>query len=71
MYCNWSPTPPADQILGPSFRSAFLYFATFVLLAAPVFAKAHFHYGDGFSADVDDPYNMVLKVVEAASEDEE
>lgn len=36
---------------------------------APAFAKAHVHYGDGFSVDLDESYDVVWKVVEAASED--
>jgi len=70
MFCNWSPIRRADQRQGPWFGKAASCAAIFLILAAPAaIAKTHVHYGDGFSADVDDPYDMVWKVVQAATED--
>src|SRR5581483_490019 len=68
MFCNWSLTRTPDGTQALSIRSTLLWLA---ILSTPshTWAKAHVHYGDGFSADVDDPYSMVVKVVEATTED--
>jgi len=70
MFCTWFPSRTSEQARGFFSHGAAVWFAILLIFSpSVVFAKAHIHYGDGFSADVDDPYAMVLKVVEAASED--
>jgi len=48
-----------------------LAFASVLLLLSPVMARPHphLHYGDGFSIDLDEPYDRVLQVIKAVTED--
>jgi hypothetical protein len=69
MFCNLFPSRSPDQARAPFSQKLGLCSAILLIFVSPAFAKAHIHYGDGFSADVDDSYAMVWKVVEAATED--
>ena len=70
MFCDSFPFRSPDQARGFLSQSiAFCFVIFLVFSASNAFAKAHVHYGDGFSADVEDSYNVVWKVVEAATED--
>lgn len=39
------------------------------LCSTPGFGRGHIHYGDGFTVDLDEPFNLVLKVVQSVAED--
>ena len=50
-------------------RSASLLVVLSALLAVGVTARSHRHYGASLSVDLDEPYDRVLKVVQAVTED--
>jgi len=50
-------------------RSALLLVASTLFAVTPLIARTHVHYGEGFSVDLDEPYNRVLQVVKNVADD--